>query len=215
MHCTKRIWVHKNAQWAQICIIEHRCASWAQKCTVNTNLRCEHKCALWIECATCRHNVHMCTDAEVRQPRGEHTAWRLEPQVLRPAQAQAHIHPSKVLQCLMCRGAMRLELRIDTLLLFAVQSTTKPKAFNFLFCLLPHQSRREKYPQVVARVSHQKSPRRFMGRGWRWRREGKVDAKSFLTRIKSTTQSASLNDLSAVPSPLCPHDSTPGEVFKF
>ena len=93
MHCTKRIWVHKNAQWAQVCIIEHRCASWAQKCTVNTNLRCEHKCALWIECATCRHNVHMCTDAEVRQPRGEHTAWRLEPQVLRPAQAQAHIHP--------------------------------------------------------------------------------------------------------------------------
>ena len=36
----------------------------------------------------------------------------------------------------------------------------------------------------------------------------------FLTRIKSTTQSASLNDLSAVPSPLCPHDSTPGEVAK-
>ena len=152
MHCTKRIWVHKNAQWAQICIIEHRCASWAQKCTVNTNLRCEQKCALWIECATCRHNVHRCRGPATSGRAHSMTTWASGSE----ACTSTSTYPPKVLQCQMCRGAMRLELRIDTLLLFAVQSTTKPKAFNFLFCLLPHQSRREKYPQVVARVSHQK-----------------------------------------------------------
>ena len=33
-----------------------------------------------------------------------------------------------------------------------------------------------------------------------------------LANFKSSAQSISLNGLNAGPSPLCPHDSTPGEV---
>ena len=200
---------------------EHKYAS------LSTGVHHEHKSAQWTQICVVSINVHyelnvqlagtMCTCAQMQRSGNLGASTQHDDLSLRFWGLHKHKHISTQVKSFSVWCAeVQWGWNLGSTLCFSLQCNRpqNQKAFNFLFCLLPRQSRREKYPQVVARVSHQKSPRRFMGRGWRWRREGKVDAKSFLTRIKSTTQSASLNDLSAVPSPLCPHDSTPGEVAK-
>jgi len=161
----------------------------------------------------CNLQAQMCTDVEVCNPRASTQKIKC-PDDLR----STHIHPREIfctdvqmsLQCRMCRGAMRFVLGIDIRHCIAASHKTRRGFEKLSVCLPPHQSGTEECPQVVAGGFHiNRAPRTFKGRGGD--EKEKVMPRK-LASFVSSAQSFSLNGLSAVPSPLCPHDSTPGHA---
>ena len=124
-----------------------------------------------------------------------------------------HIYVQESLQCLMCRGAMRFVLGINTLHCSNHKTRRGLELPIRLFCFACYPiSPVQKNVHMLWRGFHINRALERSGEegGGEYEKEKVMPRK--LASFKPSAQKTSLNGPSAVPNPLCPHDRTPGEV---
>ena len=123
-----------------------------------------------------------------------------------------HIYVQESLQCLMCRGAMRFVLGINTLHCSSHKTRRGLELPIRLFCFACYPiSPVQKNVHRLWRGFHINRALEHSGEegGGEYEKEKVMPRK--LASFKSSAQKTSLNGQSAVPNPLCPHGRTPGD----